>query len=174
MIVWAIAVAVIILTTVSIVLFRRLASRLDAKECTAAWLEGFSTVNYLPMQRLLDKSDFEFLAAQPGYQPEIASELRAERAEILSGYLHLLTRDFNQLHAVAKMMFVYSDQDRPDFGKALLWQQITFYYAVIAVRCRLALMPLGWTVPDIRKLIVPIESMSLQLQRMAVHSSETA
>jgi hypothetical protein len=170
MLVWPIAVAVIILTTVSFVLFRRLASRLDAKECTPEWLEEFSTANYVPMQRLLDKSDFEFLAGQRGYQPEIARELRAERAEILSGYLQLLTRDFNQLHAIAKMMLVYSDQDRPEFGKALLWQQITFYYAVTALRCRLALIPLGWTVPDLGKLILPIENMRLQLQQMAVHN----
>jgi hypothetical protein len=174
MIVWAIAVAVIILAAVSIVLFRRLASRLDAKECTPEWLENFSTANYVPIERLLDKSDFEFLAAQRGYEPEIAAQLRAERREILSGYLQLLTRDFNQLHAIARLMLVYSDQDRPDFGKALLWQQITFYYAVTAVRCRLALMPFGWTVPDISKLILSIESMRLQLQQMAVHSSEAA
>jgi hypothetical protein len=174
MIVWAIVLAVIFLTAVSIALFRQLASRLDAKECTSEWLESFSTANYAPVQRLLDRSDFEFLAGQRGYQPEIASELRAERREILGGYVQLLTRDFNQLHAIAKLMLVYSDQDRPDFGKALLWQQITFYYAVTAVRCRLALMPLGWTVPDIRKLIQPIESMRLQLQQMAVHSSDAA
>ena len=162
-----IALAVVILIAVSIALFRSLASRLDAEACTAEWLETFSTANYAPMQRLFDEKDFEFLVSQPGYQPEIASRLRDERRKVLASYLQLLTGDFNQLHAMAKLMLVYSHEDRPDFGKALLWQQITFYYAVTTVRCRLALMPLGWSAPDVRKLIRPIESMHLQLQQMA-------
>jgi hypothetical protein len=160
-----IALAVLILTAVSIVLFRRLASRLDAEACTPEWLDTFSTANYAPIQRLFDEKDFEFLAAQPGYRPDIARRLRAQRREVLAGYLQLLIRDFNQLHTIAKWMLVYSPQDQPDFGKDLLWQQITFYCAVTAVRCRLALMSLGWTAPDVRKLIQPIEIMHLQLQR---------
>ena len=166
----SIVLAVVILTALSIALFalfRRLASRLDAEACTAEWLDNFSTADYAPMQRLFDEKDYEFLASQSGYRPEIARQLRADRRKVLSGYLQLLIGDFNQLHAIAKLMLVYSDEDRPDFGKALLWQQITFYYAVTAVRCRLALMPLGWPAPDVRKLIQPIESMGLQLQQMA-------
>jgi hypothetical protein len=170
----AIALVVVFLTAVFIALFRRLASRLDAEQCTGEWLDNFSTANYAPMRRLFDEKDFEFLASQPGYRPEIARQLRAERRDVLSGYLQLLTRDFNQLHAIAKMMLVYSAEDRPDFGKALLWQQITFYYAVTAVRFRLVLMPLGWTAPDVRKLIQPIDSMRLQLQGMALRSADAA
>jgi len=160
-----IVLVALIFSAALIALFRRLASRLDAEACTPEWLENFSTANYTPMQRLFNEKDFEFLASQPGYRPEIARQLRAERRKVLAGYLQLLTRDFNQLHAIAKLMLVYSHEDRPDFGKALLWQQITFYYAVTAVRCSLALMPLGWTAPDVRKLIQPIESMRLQLQQ---------
>jgi hypothetical protein len=162
-----IVLAVVILTALSIALFRSLASRLDAEACTPEWLDAFSTSNYAPMRRLFDEKDFEFLASQPGYRPEIGKQLRAERRKVLVGYLQLLTRDFNQLHALAKLMLVYSQEDRPDFGTALLWQQITFYYAVTAIRCRLTLMPLGWTAPDVGKLIEPIESMHLRLQQMA-------
>jgi len=162
----AIALAVVILTAVLIALFRRLASRFDAEGFTPEWLDNFSTANYAPMQRLSDEKDFEFLAAQPGYRPEIARQLRAERREVLGGYLQLLTRDFNQLHAIAKLMLVCSEEDQPDFGRALLWQQITFYCAVTAVRSRLALTPLGWTVPDMGKLIQTIEGMRLQLQTL--------
>jgi hypothetical protein len=174
MIGWAIALAVVFLTAVFVALFRRLASRLDAEECTTEWLDNFSTSNYAPMRRLFDEKDFEFLASQPGYRPEIARQLRAERRDVLAGYLQLLTRDFNQLHAIARMMLVYSAEDRLDFGKALRRQQITFYYAVMAVRVRLVLMPLGWTAPDVSKLIEPIESMRLHLQGMALHSADAA
>src|SRR5258706_3745986 len=137
----SIVLAAVILTALSIALFRRLASRLDAEACTAEWLDNFSTADYAPMRRLFCDMDFEFLASQPGYRPEIAKQLRSERRQVLAGYLQLLTGDFNQLHAMAKLMLVYSREDRPDFGKALLWQQITFYYAVTPGRCRFALMP---------------------------------
>ena len=174
MIGWAIVLTVLTLTAVSILLFRRLASRLVAEDCNPEWLENFSTANYVPMQRLLDQSDFEFLKAQPGYKPEIARQLRAERREILAGYLQLLTSDFNQLLAMAKLMLVYSDEDRPGFGGALFWQQLTFYYAVTTARWRLALTRLGWTLPDLRKLTEPIANMHLELQRMAVRSLDAA
>jgi hypothetical protein len=143
-----------------------------AEEFSLEWLDNFSTANYAPMQRLFDEKDFEFLAAQPGYRPEIGRQLRAERREVLVDYLQMLTCDFNQLHAIAKLMLVYSEEDQPDFGTALLWQQITFYYAVTALRCRLALTPLGWKVPDMRKLLRPIEAIRLQLQ--ALHSVDAA
>jgi len=174
MIGWAIALAVAFLTAVFIALFVRLASRLDAEQCTNEWLDNFSIFDYAPMQRLLDEKDFKFLASQPGYRPEIARKLRAERREVLAGYLQLLTRDFNQLHAIAKMMLIHSAEDRPDFDKALWRQQFVFYYAVMAVRLRLVLMPLGWTAPDVSKLIAPIESMRLHMRGRARHSADAA
>jgi len=170
----AITLAVVIFTAVFVALFRRLSSRLDAEQCTSEWLDNFSTANYAPMQRLFDEKDFEFLAGQPGYRPEIARQLRSERRNVLAGYLQLLTSDFNQLHAMARMMLVCSTEDQPDFRKALRWQRITFYYAVTAVRFRLVLMPLGWTAPDVRKVVQPIESMHLHLQDMALHSADAA
>src|SRR5258708_35764053 len=115
----AIALAVVILAAISIALFRRLASRLDAETCTAEWLDNFSTADYAPMRRLFDGKDFEFLASQPGYRPEIARQLRAERRDVLSGYLQFLIGDFNQLHATAKIMVAYFDESPPDFCKAL-------------------------------------------------------
>jgi len=167
-----ITLAVVIFTAVFVALFRRLVSRLDAEQCTEEWFDNFSTANYAPIRRLFDEKDFKFLASQPGYRPEIARQLRAERREVLVGYLQLLMRDFNQLHAIAKMMLVCSTEDRPDFEKALRWQQITFYYAVMAVRFRLVLMPLGWTAPDVGKLIQPIESMRLHMQGLTPHSAD--
>src|SRR5260370_38956405 len=95
----AIALAVVILAAVSIALFRRLASRLDAEACTTEWLGNFSTSDYAPMRRLFAERDFEFLASQPGYRPEIARPLRAERREGLTAYLQLWPRDSRQLTA---------------------------------------------------------------------------
>jgi hypothetical protein len=176
MIGFAIALVVAVLTAVFVALFyqlfHRLTSRLEAEQFTEEWFENFSTSDYEPMQRLFNEEDFEFLASQPGYRPEIGRQLRAERREVLAGYLQLLTRDFNQLHATAKWMLVHSVEDRPDFDKGLRRQQITFYYAVTAVRLRLVLMPLGWKAPDVRKLIQPIESMRLHVQDMIPHNAD--
>ena len=47
-------------------LFWRLASRFDAQQCTAEWLDSFSMKSYAPMERLLANSDLVFLASQPG------------------------------------------------------------------------------------------------------------
>ncbi len=78
-------------------LFWRLASRFDAQQCTAGWLDTFSLERYAPMERLLDKNDLVFLQSQPGYRPEIGQRLMAERRNIFRAYLRLLVHDFNQL-----------------------------------------------------------------------------
>src|SRR5271166_3012608 len=78
-------------------LFGRLASRLDKQATTAEWFESFSIDHFAPMERLLDRSDFEFLSRQPGYRPEIGARLLKERKRMFLGYLRLLIGDFNQL-----------------------------------------------------------------------------
>jgi hypothetical protein len=159
--------AVLLVILLFVVLFRRLAARFDPQACNAEWLESFSLQSYAPMQRLLEPDDFRFLESQPGYRPEIGKELRAERRKMVAGYLRLLTRDFNQLLGIAKLMLVYSTQDRPEFAKDLWRQQIAFYFAVCALRCRLALYPLGWTGTGVRKLVNSLGSLRQQIQGLA-------
>src|SRR3954452_1101504 len=120
-------------------LFRELVSRTKPEEYDPAWLEDFSIAKYRPMLRLLSEDDYEFLASQAGYQGKIASQLRAERRRVFRAYLRNLVRDFHRLHHVAKMMAVYSAQDRPEMAITLLKQRLTFTMAVAAVRVRLAL-----------------------------------
>ena len=126
-------------------LFWRLASRFDAGQCTAEWLDSFSLESYAPMDRLLGEDDVKFLALQPGYRPEIAKRLMAERREIFGAYLGNLVKDFNQLIGIGKHMVVYSTQDRQEFARRLFRQQVRFYAGVCSVRLQLALYPLVWT-----------------------------
>src|SRR5437016_2201041 len=77
------------------------------------WLEEFSAVSYRPMERLLDKRDYTFLASQPGYVPSIARRLRRQRIAIFQSYLHGILRDFHRLMGVAQIIMVYAGQDRP-------------------------------------------------------------
>jgi hypothetical protein len=148
-------------------LFWKLASRFDAGRCTAEWLDGFSLESYAPMERLLSKDDTRFLASQPGYHPEIAHRLMAERRGIFAAYLKHLVRDFNQLVGIGKLMVVYSTEDRQEFARRLWRQQVRFYAEVYSLRLQLALYPLGWdlrwTVADARRLVAAVEAMRDQV-----------
>jgi hypothetical protein len=156
------AIAILLLVTF-IGLFLKRASRLDRREASPAWLEEFSLETYAPMERLLDASDFRFLAAQPGFQPEMSKRLLSERRRIFGQYLSMLIRDFNQLHFLARLMLVHSEQDRPELASELFRQRIRFYFAVSLVRCKVALYPLGWTAVDVPKLLHALERMRAQI-----------
>jgi len=161
-VVLVVVVAILLLVTF-IGLFFRLASRLDSRKVSPAWLEEFSLESYAPMERLLDASDFRFLAAQPGYRPEMGKRLLSQRRKIFGQYLGLLIRDFNQLHFLARLMLVHSEQDRPELARELFRQQVRFYFAVCLVRCKVAFYPHGWTALDVPKLLHGLEHMRNQI-----------
>ncbi len=138
------------------------------------WLEDFSISKYRPMLRLLSEDDYEFLANQAGYQSKIASELRSERRKVFRAYLRNLIRDFNRLQHVAKMMALYSSQDRPEFAVALLKQRITFSFAVFAVRIRLGLHTVGIGAVDVRNLIGSLDHMRIRVETLMPESSSAA
>jgi hypothetical protein len=147
-------------------LFWRLASRFDAQQCTAEWLDRFSVKSYAPMERLLDSNDLAFLASQPGYRPEIGKRLMAERRKIFRAYLRLLVRDFNQLIGIGKLMVVYSNLDQHEFARSLGRQQVQFYARICALQVQLALHPLGWTSVDARGLLDALGDMRSKVQQM--------
>src|SRR5215471_20655160 len=74
------------------------AYRSDVDGQLEAGSDEFSLARYEPMGRLLAEEDFVFLAAQPGYRPEIGAKLRRERRQIFRLYLRELSRDFHRLH----------------------------------------------------------------------------
>jgi hypothetical protein len=149
-------------------LFLRLASRFDAHASSPEWLDEFSVETYAPMERLLDASDFEFLARQPGYDPKAGKHLLAERRQIFCEYLGLLIRDFNQLHYIAKLLLVHSAEDRPELARTLWQQQLKFYFAVCVIRLKVAVYPWGWTAVDVPRLLHGLEHMRGQIQASAL------
>jgi hypothetical protein len=165
--IFAIAVVLVLLGACFVALFWRLASRFDARQCTAEWLDSFSLESYAPMERLLGSSDIEFLASQAGYRPEIGKRLMAERREIFAAYLSHLVRDFNQLVRIGKLMIVYSTQDQQEFASSLWRQQVRFYAAVCSMRLQLALYPLGWTATDAHRLVEVLTAMRDQVRMLA-------
>jgi hypothetical protein len=158
-----IAIALTLLGACFAGLFWRLASRVDARQCTAEWLDSFSLESYAPMERLLGEDDAGFLASQPGYRPEIVRCLMVERRRIFAAYLGDLVRDFNQLVGIGKFMIVYSAEDRQEFAHRLWRQQVRFYSAVCSVRLRLALYPLGWSGESAHRLITSLTALRDQV-----------
>jgi hypothetical protein len=162
-----IGIAIVLLLACFAGLFWRLASRFDAQHCTAEWLDRFSIKSYAPMERLLEKSDLAFLAAQPGYHPKVGKRLMAERREIFRAYLRLLVRDFNQLIGIGKLMVVYSNRDQREFARSLNRQQVRFYARVCALQLQLALHPLGWWSVDARGLLAALGEMQTKVQQLS-------
>jgi hypothetical protein len=162
-----IAIAIVLLLACFAGLFWRLASRFDAQQCTAGWLDCFSLESYAPMERLLEDGDLAFLASQPGYRPEIGRRLMSERRKIFRAYLRLLVRDFNQLMGIGKLMVVYSNRDQAEFARGLRRQQVRFYGQVCALQLQLALYPLGWTSVDAHDLLAALGAMRTKVQQLS-------
>jgi hypothetical protein len=160
------SVVVAFLIAAFALLFWRLALRSDNQVCTAEWFESFSMDSYAPMERLLDESDFEFLSHEPGYRPEIGARLLKERKKLFLSYLQLLIVDFNQLLRIARLMIVYSSEDRAEFAKALWRQQVTFYFSICALRLRVAIYPFAWAPLDVSKLVQALGNMRDQVSEL--------
>jgi hypothetical protein len=157
-----------------VVLFREMAMRTSAAEFDPAWLEDFSIAKYRPMLRLLSEDDYEFLASQAGYDVKIASQLRMERRKVFRAYLRNLVRDFNRLHNAAKIMALCSAQDRPDLTNALLKQQITFSFAVAAVKARLMLHTVGIGTVEVRNLLASVDHLRSEIGDLSSNAGELA
>jgi hypothetical protein len=162
-----VAIAIVVLVACFAGLFWRLASRFDARQCTAEWLDSFSPKSYAPMERLLGNSDLIFLASQPGYRPAVGKRLMAERRKIFRAYLRLLLRDFNQLIGIGKLMVVYSDRDQTEFARSLRRQQVKFYTRLGALQLQLALHPLGWVSVDASGLLAALGDVQVKVQQLA-------
>jgi len=170
----AICLVVGLLLVAFLVLFRALFARPSRSAYSLEWLDSFSLESYVPMQRLLDPRDVEFLSTQPGYQPEIGRRLLAERRAIFRGYLKLLISDFEQLIGLGKVMIVYADDDRTELARALFRCQLSFYCKVFTVRCKLRLHAFGWSDVDVRRLVDALAAMRDQVQAMASQSIAAA
>jgi hypothetical protein len=160
------SIAVVFLIVAFAFLLYRLTSRLSPEALDEDWLESFSLENYAPMRRLLNQSDLEFLKRQPGFRPALAKRLEAERRRAFIGYLGLMTGDFNQLLKIGRIILVASHVDRPEFARAMGRQRNKFYFTVCAIRCKLALAPLGLQV-DGPELLNSLGSMLQQVRELA-------
>jgi tryptophan 2,3-dioxygenase len=128
---------------------------------------GFSISRYQPMEYLLSDEDFEFLASQPGYVPEIGARWKRERRRIFRLYLDELKRDFQRLHAEARVMAANADAESAELVGILMRQQIAFWRAMAGLEVRLALRAVGIGKVNVRPLIELLEAMQVDLARFS-------
>src|SRR5215831_5745584 len=149
-----------------VILVRSLGSAGQSLPVTAEWIEELSVERYRPMLRLLDSSDLEFLRSQPGYTRAIESSLRAQRCQILRGYLRCLNMDFRRVCVALKLVMVQSQQDRPDLASVLVHHQVMFTCGMIAIQARLFLFRWGICTVDVSSLVQIFDVTRLELRSM--------
>jgi len=138
---------------------------------TTDWLSELSIERYLPMLRLLDARDFQFLRSQPGYTPQMASRFRRQRVQAFRAYLRLLVADFGRVDTALQVILAQSEGERPELASVLWERRLRFACGVMLVRCRLVLF--GWGCPgmDAAGLIRLFDSMRQELHTLVPASS---
>jgi len=131
---------------------------------TTDWLEDLSTERYRPMLRLLDEEDFRRLSRQPGFTPQMAPQLRAQRCRMICGYLHSMQVDFGRMCTALKIVVVQSQEDRSGLASALLRSQITFTCGMVAVQFRLWLYRWGLGRVEVAGLVKVFDGVRLELR----------
>ncbi len=127
---------------------------------TPEWAESFRPSRYRPMERLLSEDDYRFLLSRPGINRKEVSRLRAERRAIFRIFLSQVSRDFNRLLSVGKLMVVYAPEDRPDLAKALLNCELRFRWTLAVVHVRLILHSFGLGAVDAGRLVAALETVA--------------
>jgi hypothetical protein len=166
-----------VLIAVAVVLhavWRRMVSPDISLPATAEWIEELSPERYRPMMHLFDPEDLEFLRSQPGFTPQMASRLRAQRCQIFRGYLRTLDEDFQRVAAAMKLILTFSSHDRPDLASILLRQQVKFRFAMTAVQVRLFLYRWDFAPVDVTALLGIFDSMRLELQSLVPAAASAA
>lgn len=148
-------------------MLRSLRNPATITECDVNWLTNFSTSKYRPMLRLLAEDDFRFLEAQEGYEPAIGKRLRSERLKIFRGYLRNLVRDYHRLHLAARLILVYSPEDRSDLAAHLVRHRIEFAIKLARLELDLFFYSLGIGAVDVRALLGTLDSMQSRITSAA-------
>ena len=136
-------------------------SDIAVDQCLALSLD-----KYKPMERLLREDDFRFLAAQPGYSPQLGRRFRTERRRIFRGYLRNLKRDFGRVSLAFQLLIVHSAEDRGDLASMLIRQRFLFALGMLAVEGRLLLHAAGVGTVEVSGLIRSLEEMQFQMRQL--------
>jgi hypothetical protein len=110
---------------------------------TAEWLREFDLSRYETLTQLFHPKDYEFLASQPGYTPELSARLRSERLEIAKAFLDQLEWDARLLINFANQYVANAADDAGNFSGFILRQEVRFGITLAILRFQLRLMERG-------------------------------
>ena len=162
---WVVTVGSLVVLCATIAWFWSQRRGKQAGDCSESG--GFSIARYQPMEHLLSGEDFAFLASQTGYQREIGARWKRERRRIFRLYLHELKRDFQRLHAEARVMAANAGAESAELVGILMRQQFAFWRALAGLKLRLALRAAGIGKVEVRPLIELLEAMRVDLARFS-------
>jgi hypothetical protein len=156
--------AAMALVSVLAYLIRKVGFGSNGLPVTSEWIDDLSLDRYRPMVRMLDGGDIAFLRSQPGFTPDMAKKLRAQRTQIFRGYLRNLEIDFGRVCSAIKVVMLQSKHDRPELAEALVREQVTFACAMLSVRVRVFLYSRGICGVEVSKLVKIFDSMRVELR----------
>lgn len=132
-----------------------------------------SAERYLPMLRLLDDSDFRFLRAQPGFTPELAARVRAQRYRVFQAYLRDLRNDFEHISAMLKLVLAHSPDNRPDLASILLRAQLAFVWGFAVVQLRAYIWRSGYGSVNAGDLLGAFDGICSELRSLSAAPVES-
>ena len=163
------AAAVVVSCAVTLTLIVRQLLHSDRRrEVDVEWLNGFSISRYQVMERLLSRSDYDFLKSQPGYSKAIGRRLRRERCVVFRRYMSCLMRDFGRLEAAIFLCAAAAHRDRPDFAKAILHRRLVFTLAVCRAEWCVLLFRLGLGSASVSDLVSSLSGLRLELGQIVL------
>jgi hypothetical protein len=129
--------------------------------------------HYRPLGRLLHKTDWKYLSAQPGMSQARIRQFRAQRRKLFRQYLSSLISDFGSLCFLVRVLMVQSAVDRPDLHNSLSRIQTTFYKNVVMVHCQLLIHAVGISSVNIEagELTRAVEALIAQARMLQLSAS---
>ncbi|MEK7405860.1 MAG: hypothetical protein AAB225_12190 [Acidobacteriota bacterium] len=164
---WA---AVLSLLVVAVVVARRATVAVRRAQAVPIPWSRVTPQQYRPMERFFPAADYEFLAVQPGFRPEIAEGVLAERRRQMRPYFRSLGRDFENLRAVGKLLLRSRSGGRHGPVFALWKQRLRFWYILAAADGGLLSETSGLRAEDVRRLAEPVETIMGQLGSLGAAS----
>src|SRR5579863_6610202 len=145
-------------------LFARLLSRERISTISDEYDEIFCPARYKAMERLLEETDYQYVASKSGNSKKLEKRFRAQRVRIFRDYVNCLSQDFTHICATIKKLMVDSEVDRPDLAGLLMKQNFIFTVTVLSIEIRLMLYSAGLGRPDGRDLVVSLDTMCTHLR----------
>jgi hypothetical protein len=129
--------------------------------------------HYRPLGRLLAKTDWQYLAAQPGMTQSRIRQFRAQRRKLFRQYLSGLVSDFGSLCFLVRALMVQSAVDRPDLHQSLSQIRTAFYKAVVMIHFHLLIHAAGFSNVTIEagELTRALEALSAQARMLQLSAS---